>query len=80
MTAEFDDGYEAGKLGARQEDHDRRLASIEAKVDDQGRKIDSLLESMAIARGGYRALLGVGMISATVAGGATELVRWISHK
>ena len=78
--AEFDDGYQAGQLGARQQEHDRRLASIEAKMDEQGRKIDKLVESMAIARGGYRALLGVGMISASVAAGATEIVRWLSHR
>ncbi len=75
--AEFDDGYQAGQLGARQQEHDRRLASIEAKMDEQGRKIDSLLESMAVAKGGYRALVSVGIISASVAGGVTELLHWI---
>ncbi len=78
--ADYEDGFAAGKLGARQEDHDRRLASMEAKLDAQGEKIDKLVESMAIARGGYRALLGVGMISASVAAGATEIVRWLSHR
>lgn len=77
--AEYNDGFKAGQIDARQEDHDRRLASIEAKVDAQGKKIDSLLESMAVARGGYRVLLSVGVISAGATGIITELVHWISR-
>lgn len=80
MSTDYEDGVKAGKLDARQDDHARRLDAIEKALSDQNVKIDKLLESMAVARGGYRALVSVGLISASVAGGVTELIRWISHK
>ena len=78
--AAYEDGVRAGTLNTRQEEHDRRLKSIETKMDEQGVKLDKLVESMTLARGGYRALVSVGLIAATVSGAVTGIVHWISAK
>ena len=59
-----------GRLEARQDSQDDRLERIEAKVD-------KLVEYMSSAKGGWKLLLSVGSIAATLAAGVAELLHWL---
>jgi hypothetical protein len=60
-----------GRLVARQDFQDERLARIESKVDQ-------LVEYMASAQGGWRLLLAVGGIAASFAAGSAEFVHCVT--
>lgn len=59
-----------GRLEARQESAEDRLARIESKMDQ-------VLEYMASSKGAWRMLIGVGGLAATLAAGITEALHWL---
>ena len=59
-----------GALEARQDASDARLERIEHKVD-------KLVEYMASAKGGWRLLVAVAGITASMAAGVAELLHWL---
>jgi hypothetical protein len=59
--SEFDAGRTVGEQGAAIESLEKRLISLESKVDE-------LLERVTMARGGLAVLIAIGTVCATLIG------------
>ncbi len=68
-----------GRMEGRQDAADVRLERMEVKMDEQGQKIDQLLEFMATAKGGAGMLFKVGSVAAALGAAAAEAINWF-HK
>lgn len=68
-----------GRMEGRQDAADVRLERMEEKMDEQGQKIDQLLEFMATAKGGAGMLFKVGSVAAALGAMAAEVINWF-HK
>lgn len=72
-----DEDYERGRTDERLDINDQRHQENLARFNDIEKKLNELMQTMAVAKGGVRILFAVGTLSATVGALTHSIVGWI---
>jgi hypothetical protein len=82
-----DDDYERGRASARLDVGDdrhrenlERFKALDVKQDETNAKIDQLVEAMTLVKGGYRMLLAVGSVGATIGAAVSSAFHLLAGK